>query len=327
MDEPCENVLSELNLKATLAQLDITPQLMEYYLSLRRTLTQHRDEGVIIWCDPRDPVMVARLAETHWKPSIMLKLPDSVGEDHLGFTSKQTALEDDVAGDKNIKDESLKKISRDNEAFVCGVHGCNAMFSSIANYESHYSTNHIFRCSACKRIFVSNFLLDVHIEENHDSYFKALSSRIPMYRCLVENCTQKFQCDADRQSHLVEQHKFPHKFSFHKPIKSKPQQLESKDLTEVDHDILVSSPTESLMQTEDISKPEAEKNFSSTTAKSQRVPSAICFGRGSKRAFKNRSKKHQDYQWYHAGKMDVDTTVNIENIDFKDLSDSIPNIA
>lgn len=50
----------------------------------------------------------------------------------------------------------------------------------------------------------------------------------------------------------------------------RPQQLESKDLTEVDHDILVSSPTESLMQTEDISKPEAEKNFSSTTAKSQR---------------------------------------------------------
>ena len=43
-------------------------------------------------------------------------------------------------------------------------------FTSYAEYESHYRKAHTNRCVECRKNFPSEHLLNVHIEECHDSF-------------------------------------------------------------------------------------------------------------------------------------------------------------
>jgi hypothetical protein len=44
------------------------------------------------------------------------------------------------------------------------------------SYEAHYGSFHRNICLECHRSFPSNFLLDLHILENHDVLFKLMSN-------------------------------------------------------------------------------------------------------------------------------------------------------
>ena len=46
----------------------------------------------------------------------------------------------------------------------------------LYSYEAHYSSFHRNICLECNRTFPSNFLLDLHILENHDVLFKLMSN-------------------------------------------------------------------------------------------------------------------------------------------------------
>lgn len=81
-------------------------------------------------------------------------------------------------------------------------------------YEQHYETSHRNRCSTCGRSFPTNRLLDLHLSEEHDSFFKAMAERRPMYTCLVEGCTEVFETSGERHTHLVGAHRYPERFDF-----------------------------------------------------------------------------------------------------------------
>ena len=44
------------------------------------------------------------------------------------------------------------------------------VFSSYAEYETHYRSQHTNRCAQCRKNFPSAHLLGLHIEETHDSF-------------------------------------------------------------------------------------------------------------------------------------------------------------
>ncbi|TDH01177.1 hypothetical protein EPR50_G00177880 [Perca flavescens] len=46
-------------------------------------------------------------------------------------------------------------------------------------------------------------LLDIHIQEWHDSLFTILAQRQDLYQCLVEGCGQKFRTSKHRKDHLI----------------------------------------------------------------------------------------------------------------------------
>ncbi|RUS72793.1 hypothetical protein EGW08_019453 [Elysia chlorotica] len=210
-------------------------ELLSYYLGLRDAAAKMRQSGVECHCDPRDEKMVARLKVEGWQPRVLVKDLRCDGDNSdLGFVNKQTALDEgakkvdsdlDSGSDSEIGERGQSKLESEKEntieSFVCGVQGCSAQFTSLASHESHYHTSHNFVCHVCRRVFVSNFLLDIHLEENHDSYFQVLSPKIDMYRCLVESCALKFRTAELRKDHLVTVHKFPAPFSFHGPINHK----------------------------------------------------------------------------------------------------------
>ncbi|CAH1404658.1 unnamed protein product [Nezara viridula] len=100
------------------------------------------------------------------------------------------------------------------KTFKCDVPNCQLEFDNLLNYDLHYNSSHRYSCSECKKQLPSPHLLDLHISETHDSFFKAASERKPMFKCFVEDCPAVSLTPKDRRSHCIEDHKFPHDFKF-----------------------------------------------------------------------------------------------------------------
>ena len=69
-------------------------------------------------------------------------------------------------------------------------------------------------CSVCKKALPSPHLLELHIQENHDSFFSVLSERSPSYQCFLPSCSETFWGAQERHSHAIKDHKFPPDFRF-----------------------------------------------------------------------------------------------------------------
>nr|XP_020498623.1 zinc finger protein 511 [Labrus bergylta] len=212
--------------------------------------------------------------------------------------------------------------------FACHISGCSAVFSALEEYEHHYNSLHRHVCCSCRRSLPSARLLDIHIQEWHDSLFTILAQRQDMYQCLVEGCGQKFRTSQHRKQHLIKVHKYPPDFRFDKTKKDRgetkrPQQkdtsmevaesvCESEGVCEVMCDVLSDQPEHGESMETHVSEEEAARtatsaitedhanlsaaahsaeNTSSQPLKPQysyRVPTNVCFGHGSVRGFRGR---------------------------------------
>ncbi|XP_060895647.1 zinc finger protein 511 [Labrus mixtus] len=160
--------------------------------------------------------------------------------------------------------------------FACHISGCSAVFSTLEEYEHHYNSLHRHVCCSCRRSLPSARLLDIHIQEWHDSLFTILAQRQDMYQCLVEGCGQKFRTSQHRKQHLIKVHKYPPDFRFDKTKKDRgetkrPQQkdtsmevaesvCESEGVCEVMCDVLSDQPEHGeSMETRDVSEEEAAR--------------------------------------------------------------------
>ncbi|XP_059619684.1 protein lethal(2)k10201 [Phlebotomus argentipes] len=101
----------------------------------------------------------------------------------------------------------------------CSVPHCEAQFESLENYENHYNSLHRFTCAECRKSFPSAHLLDLHVSENHDSFFLVSTKKRPMYCCYIEECGEKHWTSEERRDHCISVHKFPHNFRFGLPMK------------------------------------------------------------------------------------------------------------
>lgn len=102
----------------------------------------------------------------------------------LSFICRLTSIEEI---DKNKEKQDLENLSSTlltDETWVCSFNYCGATIS-LANAEKHYQIAHQHVCNQCKSTFPTHHLLDMHLSEQHDSYFKALSKRKPMYQCVL----------------------------------------------------------------------------------------------------------------------------------------------
>ncbi|KNC81419.1 hypothetical protein SARC_06260 [Sphaeroforma arctica JP610] len=92
--------------------------------------------------------------------------------------------------------------------FNCGEPGCAYVLHSPVEYEHHYNSSHVHVCSACGQSLPSERVLELHISETHDPFFKVLNLRQPMYECFIEGCALKFMAENDRRQHLVVTHQY-----------------------------------------------------------------------------------------------------------------------
>jgi len=103
---------------------------------------------------------------------------------------------------------------------VCDNLACHAVLSDHLAYDNHYALLHKNACSNCAKQFLNQRYLDIHLLENHDSFFKAQAKQQNMYVCFVDGCSRKFSSDTKRYHHLNDHHMFPQKFCFYtrKPL-------------------------------------------------------------------------------------------------------------
>lgn len=164
----------------------------------------------------------------------------------------------------DIDDEEL--LHNPLPEFHCGEHGCRSMFTTVHDYEIHYRSAHSITCSECKRSFPSYSLLDLHIQERHDTYFDtAKDKKFSVFNCLVDSCQLKFSSFEERNEHAIKVHNYPPNFKF--------QNLK----------------LHKAVEKMDVTSPE-ETNSMTTKKSHKSLPKNICFGRGSSRAFVRKNK-------------------------------------
>ncbi|OAE33672.1 hypothetical protein AXG93_4689s1590 [Marchantia polymorpha subsp. ruderalis] len=113
----------------------------------------------------------------HWSAARRKFAPDccffSAGNLERELQAKQVSL--------SITDEEIAAISRLEEEETlqvrCPISGCGATLSSLSDFESHYSSAHRATCSVCFNVYPTTRLLNIHISECHDSFFKAKVAR------------------------------------------------------------------------------------------------------------------------------------------------------
>lgn len=104
-----------------------------------------------------------------------------------------------------------------NSKTHCNVPGCSQVFDSIRAYDQHYSRLHRYQCAQCHRTFPSGHLLDLHLSEQHDSFFAANVSAHPdrpFYVCLLKECAALNVTPEARKDHCIREHSFPADFRF-----------------------------------------------------------------------------------------------------------------
>jgi len=107
-----------------------------------------------------------------------------------------------------------------------------AKFLQLIDSEAHYNAVHKHSCSICKKSFPTGYLLELHVTEMHDSFFKVrgknvyflnhlnkycfkvLSAKEPSFECFLEKCPLKFWNPHDRRQHSIKDHSFPTDFKF-----------------------------------------------------------------------------------------------------------------
>ncbi|XP_033835633.1 zinc finger protein 511 [Periophthalmus magnuspinnatus] len=203
--------------------------------------------------------------------------------------------------------------------FACHISGCTATFKTLQEYEHHYNSLHRHVCCTCRRSLPTARLLDIHIQEWHDSLFAVLAQKQDMYQCLVEGCGLKFRTIKDRKDHLIIIHKYPPDFRFDKirrDNRDKRRALPSDTEMEVVTDVcesegmceVVCGTTSNQRDPDPSDMNVSEENTghmetSASTAPdpteptkprySYRVPPNVCFGQGSVRGFRGQRGKRK----------------------------------
>ena len=83
---------------------------------------------------------------------------------------------------------------------------CTFCTDSQVDYDFHNHVHHQHLCSQCLIVFPSYFLLDLHMDELHNSY-----STLRLYRCLIESCAQTFTSANQRAQHVYDDHHTKHR--------------------------------------------------------------------------------------------------------------------
>ena len=97
---------------------------------------------------------------------------------------------------------------RHNDRVECAAPTCADVFHSLCAMEAHYAACHRHECAECSKKFSSERLLEMHLEEVHDSFFKAKKSRMAAYECYSQTCPLKFWNAQERQRHCQTVHDF-----------------------------------------------------------------------------------------------------------------------
>mmetsp|Transcript_38234 Transcript_38234/g.83117 ORF Transcript_38234/g.83117 Transcript_38234/m.83117 type:complete len:326 (+) Transcript_38234:463-1440(+) len=123
--------------------------------------------------------------------------------------------EEGEAVDEHVSTHDAES-TRDSNHYPCSHAGCTEVYATLEECDVHYLNTHMLECGQCHAILPNAHLLDLHLQEEHDSFFASAVSRgQASYHCLESGCPFEFCDEETRQSHLRETHCYPKWFRFH----------------------------------------------------------------------------------------------------------------
>lgn len=157
----------------------------------------------------------------------------------------------------------------------CCAPGCNRRFGTTDELEAHYACAHRHRCVQCHRTLPTARLLDLHLSERHDAYFRALAARQPSYACLLDDCSTMCRSRGERRRHMTVVHCWPDRLADF-----------DGDASEADEDgrrrrslAAPAQPPSGAMDVDDLSD---------ALSRSLRLPTTVSFGRRRRGAHRAR---------------------------------------
>lgn len=100
---------------------------------------------------------------------------------------------------------------------ACSIPPCMLQFENYLEYELHCITFHIHECHECHKRFPTNQFLEIHIDENHNPFWKiARDKGENSYSCFWngDGCKEKCVDRSKRRSHMIEEHGYPRDYDF-----------------------------------------------------------------------------------------------------------------
>ena len=88
------------------------------------------------------------------------------------FGSRLKTAEGGPTPGGGVGEDEEEYLHEDYAPFQCLAPGCQATFTQLLDSEAHYATKHRHSCSVCNKSLPSNHFLEIHIMENHDSFFQ-----------------------------------------------------------------------------------------------------------------------------------------------------------
>ena len=144
---------------------------------------------------------------------IMTSPPNAVSK------KRQHSVEEPLTVQASSKWICLPEGDNSTGGFHCRY--CSLAYEDKAALETHYETKHDNRCGTCRSNFPSERLLELHIVETHDSYFKTVAQTKKSYKCLEADCSKLFWNDQRRKLHLVSKHGYAQSFAFHPELRGR----------------------------------------------------------------------------------------------------------
>ncbi|OXU24672.1 hypothetical protein TSAR_007238 [Trichomalopsis sarcophagae] len=122
------------------------------------------------------------------------------------------------------------------ESFQCNA--CPEIFDNLFDYQLHYNDLHHLVCSECKKKRPTARLLEIHVQETHDSFFQVMAKKQPMYQCFVTHCDVKFKDHLERRNHCRKVHLFPKRYRYDELDKPKSKKKASDNETPMEIDLI-----------------------------------------------------------------------------------------
>ncbi|XP_033220501.1 zinc finger protein 511 [Belonocnema kinseyi] len=107
-----------------------------------------------------------------------------------------------ILGRENNRQSEELSFLEISDKFSCNL----TNFGDFEEPRHNYSDSYV--CSECNVSKSNARLLDIHVQEVHDSFFKILAERQPMYECYVSDCDIKFKSPSERGEHCISEHNY-----------------------------------------------------------------------------------------------------------------------
>ncbi|CAK9440179.1 uncharacterized protein LODBEIA_P42790 [Lodderomyces beijingensis] len=118
--------------------------------------------------------------------------------------------------DKDNDEEENRRVVYKTQSLKEKCLYCGLEFGTYLHCESHIIMAHQNSCTACDKVFPSEHILYLHIDEVHNPILelKRKSRGVKTFRCFVETCDAQFHNHYERRLHLIQKHKYPHDYPF-----------------------------------------------------------------------------------------------------------------